>query len=160
MKEKKGVGERLEELRKMLNMTQQEFATKLNIPQRTYSNYENETNKVPIEILQTISAKFHVNLHWLLTGEGEMYLKPWKLGETKLGEGYLSEQASENLPPLTVEETRLLEEIKKDEKLLYILRELKDSEITKSIIYTLLKAKGMDEASIDKYLKILKSALS
>ncbi|NPV38325.1 MAG: helix-turn-helix transcriptional regulator [Brevinematales bacterium] len=160
MKEKKGVGVRLEELRKQLNMTQQEFAKELNIPQRTYSNYENETNKIPPEILQLISSKFHVNLHWLLTGEGEMYLKPWKLGETKLGEGYLQGESQKSLPPLTIEETRLLEEIKKDEELLYILRELKDSKITKSIIYTLLKAKGMDEASIDKYLKILKSALS
>ncbi len=84
------IGKRLEELRKVLKLSQKEIAEKIKIPQRTYSNYENESNKIPQDILQSIATIFHVNLNWLLTGEGEMFLKPWVLGQTRLGESYLA----------------------------------------------------------------------
>ncbi len=114
-----------------------------------------------MNVLNLTIEKVSEDLNWLLTGEGEMFTKPFVLGQTKLGEGYLSggEEKKKELPPMTIEEAELLEKIKNDKELLYICQQLKDSNITKSVIYSLLKAKGMDEASLDKYLKILKTTL-
>jgi len=136
------IGERLKKLRKELRLSQNEFAEKLKIPQTTYSNYENEIARTPPEVLQSITDVFHVNLHWLLTGEGEMFLEP--------REGEIS---------LLSEEKELLEEIKNDKQLMFILKELKNNELIKSILYSLLKAKNFDRENIEKYLKILKATL-
>ncbi|MEM4625276.1 MAG: helix-turn-helix transcriptional regulator, partial [Candidatus Pacearchaeota archaeon] len=56
------IGKRLEEIRKIFRLSQKEIAKKLNIPQRTYSNYETETNRIPSEILQNIAKLFNINL--------------------------------------------------------------------------------------------------
>lgn len=68
------MNERLKALRKKLGLTQQEFADRLKIKRGAIANYEIGRN-VPIDaVLSLISREFGVNLEWLRTGEGEMFI--------------------------------------------------------------------------------------
>lgn len=68
------MNERLKVLRKALNLTQQEFADRLNIKRNTIANYEAGRNK-PIDAVCTlICREFNVSEAWLRDGVGEMYV--------------------------------------------------------------------------------------
>lgn len=68
------MNERLKALRKALNLTQQEFADRLNIKRNTIANYEAGRNK-PIDAVCTlICREFNVSEAWLRDGVGEMYM--------------------------------------------------------------------------------------
>jgi len=83
-------GERLKIVRNSLKMkTQSQFADKLQIDQSTLSKYENGTSDIPDDVKVKISTH-GINLHWLLTGEGEMFLGQEKAlaNTSKSGEGF------------------------------------------------------------------------
>lgn len=64
--------ERIKELRKHFNLTQQEFADRLGIKRGAVANYEIGRN-VPIDaVIALICREFGVNENWLRYGEGEM----------------------------------------------------------------------------------------
>lgn len=65
---------RLRKLRKSLNKQQGEFANDLGILQQQYSTYERGTRKPSTEIYNKLIEIFNVNLNWLLTGNGSMFL--------------------------------------------------------------------------------------
>lgn len=67
------MNERIKDLRKKLNLTQQEFADKLNIKRGTIANYEIGRNEPIDAVISLICEKFDVNENWLRTGEGEMF---------------------------------------------------------------------------------------
>lgn len=57
---------RIRNLREDADLTQTELGKKLNIPQRTYSYYENGERTIPLEVLIKI-AEFHgVSVDYLL----------------------------------------------------------------------------------------------
>lgn len=58
-------GNRLQQLRKDMNMTQKEFADLLDIPQPSVSAYENNKNTPNQDILVTIAKRCNVSLDWL-----------------------------------------------------------------------------------------------
>ncbi len=65
--------DRIKEIRKYLNLTQTEFATRIGINRGTLANYEVGRN-IPIDsIILSICREFNVNEHWLRTGEGDMF---------------------------------------------------------------------------------------
>lgn len=64
------MNERLKQLRKALNLTQQEFADKLNIKRGTIANYEIGRNDPIDAVITLICKEFGVNEVWLRTGEG------------------------------------------------------------------------------------------
>ncbi len=64
----------LKKIRVTLGYTQEEIAEKLNINVRTYRGYEYETRGLPTEILTLLSEKLKVNLNWLLTDNGDMFI--------------------------------------------------------------------------------------
>lgn len=65
--------ERLKELRKTLNLTQQEFADKIGVKRNTIAQYESGRN-APIDAVVTLICRtYGVNETWLRTGEGEMF---------------------------------------------------------------------------------------
>ena len=66
--------DRLIELRKSLNYSQQKFADVLNIKRGTIANYECGRNEPIDAVITLICKEFNVNEHWLRTGEGEMFL--------------------------------------------------------------------------------------
>lgn len=66
--------ERLKKLRKLLGLTQQEFADKIGSKRNTIAKYETEANTPSTAVVSLICREFNVNEEWLRTGIGEMFL--------------------------------------------------------------------------------------
>lgn len=64
--------ERLKELRKSLNLTQQEFADKIGVKRNTIAQYESGRNAPIDAVITLICRTYGVSEAWLRTGEGEM----------------------------------------------------------------------------------------
>ena len=69
------MNERLKQLRKALNLTQQSFADKLNIKRGAIANYEIGRNQPIDAVIALICTTFNVNEAWLRTGEGDMFIE-------------------------------------------------------------------------------------
>lgn len=69
------LGERIKKLRRELDLTQQEFATKIGSVQNTITGYETGRRVPSNQVISLICREFNVNETWLRTGEGEMFLK-------------------------------------------------------------------------------------
>ena len=54
--------EKLKQLRKKYNLTQQQLADKLNIQKKTYFNYENDLRQPDIEMLKKLADFFDVTI--------------------------------------------------------------------------------------------------
>lgn len=66
-------GDRIKEVRKSLNLTQQKFADRIGTKQNTVAQYEIGRN-VPIDpVITAICREFNVNEIWLRTGEGDPF---------------------------------------------------------------------------------------
>lgn len=66
--------ERLKQLRKTLDLTQQEFADRIGSKRNTIAKYETETNTPSAAVISLICREFRVNEKWLREGTGEMFL--------------------------------------------------------------------------------------
>ena len=66
--------ERIKQIRLKLGIQQGEFAEKLNVVQQQLSKYERGENKPSAEFLTVLNEKVNVNINWLLTGKGEMFI--------------------------------------------------------------------------------------
>lgn len=66
--------DRIKAIRKHVNMTQAEFATSLGLGPYSAAAWEKKDAQVPTEPMQLLICKtFGIDLHWLKTGEGEMF---------------------------------------------------------------------------------------
>jgi transcriptional regulator with XRE-family HTH domain len=66
---------RLRKLLKVLKINQSDFGKSLGMTQSNISRMTSGGNKVSVEVLNRMADKYQqVNLHWLLTGVGEMFL--------------------------------------------------------------------------------------
>ena len=65
--------ERIKKIRRMLDLTQQEFASRIGIKRNTIANYEAGRNEPIDSVISLICREFNVNEKWLRTGEGEMF---------------------------------------------------------------------------------------
>jgi len=68
------IGQRLKMLRKSINFSQDEMADALKCKRPMLSLYENGKTSIPDEIYLIVNNLYNVDLNWLLTGEGEMYI--------------------------------------------------------------------------------------
>jgi len=68
------VGQRLKIIRRDKNITAKDFAGILNIPVRTLGGYERDENPPNEKFLTLLLEKFNININWLLTGVGNIYL--------------------------------------------------------------------------------------
>lgn len=68
------MGDRLKQLRKALNLTQQEFADRIGISCGNIGAYEVGKNALSDAVVSLICKEFSVNEEWLRTGEGDMFL--------------------------------------------------------------------------------------
>lgn len=68
------LNERIKELRKALNLTQQEFADKIGMKRNTIASYEINRNGPSNSVISLICKAFNVSETWLRTGEEEMFL--------------------------------------------------------------------------------------
>ena len=66
---------RIKELRKVLDLTQQEFADRIGMKRNTVANYETNRNEPSNSVVSLICRQFNVNENWLRTGEGDMFIK-------------------------------------------------------------------------------------
>lgn len=67
------MNERVIELRKILNLTQEQFANKIGLKRTSLSSIELHKCNVSETVIISICSKFSVNETWLRTGEGEMF---------------------------------------------------------------------------------------
>lgn len=66
---------RIRELRKILNLSQKEFAEKIGLKQNAISYMEKAGSTVTEQNIKTICSQFSVNEDWLRTGIGKMFLE-------------------------------------------------------------------------------------
>ena len=78
------LGSQLVKYRKLYHYTQEDIAKYLNIQRQTYSNYENGTREIPIEVVQKLSKYYKVSTDYLL-GADSGYLGNTNLKNTYLG---------------------------------------------------------------------------
>lgn len=67
------MNERLKSIRKILGLTQQEFADRLGVKRNTVATYEVGKSNPSDAAVLLICREFNVNETWLRTGEGEMF---------------------------------------------------------------------------------------
>lgn len=68
------IHQRFKELRKILGYTQTEFGEQLGKKMRTIQDYEANKAKITDSVLLLLQEKFNVNIDWMRTGEGSMFL--------------------------------------------------------------------------------------
>ena len=64
---------RILEVRKKLNLTQQEFAKEIGLKQSSFSDIENGNAPITERTIIVICSKFNINEEWLKTGKGNMF---------------------------------------------------------------------------------------
>lgn len=70
------MNERIKEVRKALNLSQDEFASRLGLTRGAITNIElYKTEPKPL-LVGLICSTYSVNETWLRTGEGEMFVQP------------------------------------------------------------------------------------
>lgn len=74
---------RLKEIREVYKKSKAGFAKMLDIPQPTYLRYETGTQKLSTKLIKALIFKCNVNIHWLFTGEGEMFIKKYTFKSKK-----------------------------------------------------------------------------
>lgn len=65
------IGERIMQLRKQHNLSQQELADKVGASRTIIGNYERDTNTPSIDVLLKLAKAFNVSVDFLI-GEGEL----------------------------------------------------------------------------------------
>lgn len=68
------IGIRIKELRKVLNLTQQEFSDRLGIKRNTIAKYETGRGDPINAVISLICREFDVSEDWLRNGIGEMFV--------------------------------------------------------------------------------------
>ena len=68
------VGKRIKKIKNMLNITSSALAKKLSIPLRTIGSYERDEVPPSEKFLNAMISQLQVNINWLLTGAGEMFI--------------------------------------------------------------------------------------
>lgn len=68
-------GEKLQQIRKTFNLSQEEMATKTNTSYRAYTSYERGDRKPSFELLEKLALVFDVNLNWLIANSGNPFLR-------------------------------------------------------------------------------------
>lgn len=69
------ISDRLKDLRTSKGYTQTRMADLLGIKQSSYNNYEKGIREPSYELLTLLSSRSEINLHWLITGTGEMFTR-------------------------------------------------------------------------------------
>lgn len=72
------IHQRFKELRKYLKMTQTEFGEQLGKTMRTIQEYERANRAITDGVLLNLQEKFNVNIDWMRTGQGSMFLSDTK----------------------------------------------------------------------------------
>lgn len=103
--------QRLKIIRKFLKETQADFGASLGLTQAGYSDIERGKNNVSGKIKILLRREHSINLSWLATGEGEMFIttiEDSEMDSDKLGsEQHFFERLQSEIDRLQKEVTRL-----------------------------------------------------
>lgn len=69
------MNERIRKLRKTLDLTQQEFSSRIGTTANVLTNYETGRRNPSASVINNICKTFNVNEEWLRTGEGDMFIE-------------------------------------------------------------------------------------
>lgn len=94
-------GEKLKQIRQSLRLTQDEFAFALCMKPRTYAAYERNENKPTLNMLEMLCNDYDVDLNWLISSRGEMFIAQQNTSADKdeiikIVEDYLERRARDN----------------------------------------------------------------
>lgn len=67
------LNERLKQIRKALNLSQEEFGKHLGVTKASISRLEAGINNVTDQMTKSICREYNIDFHWFTTGEGEMF---------------------------------------------------------------------------------------
>ncbi|WFR55395.1 helix-turn-helix domain-containing protein [Anaerocolumna sp. AGMB13025] len=70
------MNDRLKEIRKNLNLNQEDFGKRLGVGKTAISKLEKGENNLTDSMIKLISKEFNVDYIWLTTGKGEMFIEP------------------------------------------------------------------------------------
>jgi transcriptional regulator with XRE-family HTH domain len=114
------MGEKVKKMLIALSLTQKEFAESIGIRQSTVAEVlADRSQGFSISVLSKISKIYKINLHWLLTGEGEMFLsdKPETNGinikNLSGGNIQIGSHNSIHNYPITDEEQAIIDKLRK-----------------------------------------------
>jgi transcriptional regulator with XRE-family HTH domain len=79
MKEAHMINERINSLRKILHLSQEEFGKKIGMKKSAVSKIEKGINNMSDASIMLLCHEFNVNEEWLRDGRGEMFRKPTDL---------------------------------------------------------------------------------
>ena len=68
------IGNRIKEYRSNKKIKQKDLAKIIGIPSNTLSQYETGTIEMKASFLKDLAIKININIHWLVTGKGDMYI--------------------------------------------------------------------------------------
>lgn len=86
---------RIKELRKALNLTQNELGSRIGMTPNTITNYETGRRVPSNQVIFSICREFNVNEDWLRTGNGDMFNPISEDEELDLYVGRISGSADE-----------------------------------------------------------------
>lgn len=67
------IGNRLISIREALGYSVKDMAENLGLNYETYRNYERGISNIPLKVLKALREKFHVNLNYLIAGDGTAF---------------------------------------------------------------------------------------
>lgn len=70
------LGQKIKKIRMYYKETPENFARKLGVSPRTYSSYEYDERKPPVEFYFNMHTVYDVNLNWLIANDGDMLIMP------------------------------------------------------------------------------------
>ena len=120
---------RLKQLRAALDMQQGDFANKIGILQQQLSKYERGENKPSAEFFIKLYEKVNVNINWLLTGNGKMFVNNENNSDSTTIEikhyenpNFISKIDKTNILSIWLDSTLVRDNWKKNEKDLRIIQ--------------------------------------
>lgn len=115
------IGERIKQVRKARNCTQQRFADELNLKRNTIANYEIGLTTPSDRTISDICRIFNVNEVWLYTGEGSMDVEMSRsdeiaafIGDVLSSKPDFRQQLISVLSRLSLDEWKLLEKMSQE----------------------------------------------
>ena len=72
------MNQRIKQLRRILDLTQQDFAERIGMKQNSIALIESGKRNISNQAVLSICRTFSVNETWLRTGEGEIFNEMWR----------------------------------------------------------------------------------
>ena len=92
------INQRIKLIRKHAKLRQADFADLIGVKRVTISWLEQDGNTVVDQNKKIICDKFHISMHWLETGEGDMYAERNRADELILWAEKLSNESGDSFP--------------------------------------------------------------